>query len=119
MSVRLKLRLASQRALADLLLPKHMLHASQSSSSSKSNREGWALSWGRDEFFQSVRTAGSAILTKAVFHLSKEAMHSKTTLSSSLPQRQTGREMERVWRKPVWLPVPGVFGGTAHCTPQQ
>lgn len=77
MSVRLKPRLASQQALADLPLPKHMLHASQSSCSSKSNRECWALSWGRGDFFQSVRTVGSAVLSKAIFHLSKEAMPRK------------------------------------------
>lgn len=72
MSVRLKPRLASQQALADLPLPKHTLHASQSSCSSKSNGEGLGPKLGeRGDFFQSVGIAGSAILPKAIFHLRK------------------------------------------------
>lgn len=74
MAVRLKLSLSSQQALPDLPLPKCTLHVSQSSCSSKSNREDWGLSCGRGYFFSSGRTADSALVLKAIFHFSKEAM---------------------------------------------
>lgn len=98
MSVRLKLRLASQQALADLPLPKQMLHARQNGCGSNSDRENWALSWGTADFLQSVRTEGSAILPKAISHLGKGAVPRKKdgrVLPSSrdtLPGRLRGCE---------------------------
>lgn len=77
MSVRLKLRLASQQALADLPLPKQMLQARQTGCGSNSDRENWALSWETADFFQSVRTEGSAVLLKAISYVSKGAVPRK------------------------------------------
>lgn len=112
MSVRLKLRLASQQALADLPLPKQMLQARQTGCDSNSDRENWALSWETADFFQSVRTEGCAVLLKAISNLSKGAVPRKRWLSSFLIQRYPAREIERMGRKPLWLPTPGKWRGT-------